>query len=585
MYANVDVYPVAMDHYHPAFPVHQAQNVTPELATQLDSGHWVRRLPAADSRTDRPTWELVRPRKVNAIPVGRPYFELLTPKPPATPQLNKDETLKDTLQKGPESLAWYETELARRAQAEQNHEEYTLPALRPTLENMRIFIAHLRAGRQFDEPLTDAERRALDRVDEQAQRLLDLDLPYQRTLGLTLLFGTLYDLLAQKRILQPLAQRHPELTRNREPHLPTLVLFPYASRRPDDHPDDLTLKPVADIDPEQLFSYAWNGLYPDGLDERFHLFAHERLLTDTLYELSAMKSVLVYPTWEPLDIGDFSRLGHLPVYPIAMTTDYAVNADGFMHSPLRFMTHDIFHASLVESYDHLHGPHPLQKPANRLAFRQLMLDSLPDALAPWQLDAPMDMLVFHLLHEEPTREAMDTIEHESFVGLLWALAVARRERWCDYSRPFQGITDRQSAAAALWMHRLFAHWTASGLHLTPEQLDAFAHQFITTDWPELRWHLDYIQQHQTALRDLFLSESRETTDYLLRPDGNYGRFSCRESQYFQRIEDAFFHWMNSHGGCCVDHSDVLYFDRFHKKGGPTQMEQTTGAPIIHRTPR
>ncbi len=569
---------------HPAFPVSHAGDAT--VTAQPHSRRWVTRLPAADSRPGQPTWICVRKREVNPLIIGRPAFESLIPVPPNAEKLKlqEDPLLKGTLQKDPEGLAWYTQEVAQRQQMEKQGQVYTLPVLRPTLENMRTFIAHLLADDHFDEPLKDAERRTLQTVDAEAQTLLDLNIPYKRTVVLSCLFATLYDLLAQQRVLEPLAQRKGESAFRRERTVPTLSPFQFVSRRTHACTPDEPL-PVASIDPEYVLSCRWQGLHPQGPDENDYLFAAEYSLREALPKLLDNQSVLLYPCWEPLTVEDFCGFGPLPVFPLALVTDYAANADGIMGSPLDFMEHDIGHILQTQSYRHLNGSGPLEKPENRCAFRQLMLGRLPESLAgPLQLEKAMHLLVFILLHEDDIEAASNTLEDKSFVRLLHSLAQIRRQLWCDHARDYQGITDTQASIAALWMHRLFWQQKSSGARLTPAQLDAFTLRFMTTELVQVQWHLAYIDRHWDALRGLFLSEARDDTPPCAAGTEPNLRFRFTKAASAGLRHNILFELREPHGGCCVDYSDVMYFDYLHQDGGPEKMEQATGRPIVYRTP-
>ena len=576
--------PTSADLPHPAFPVCRAGDAT--VTVQPHSRRWVTRLPAADSSPGQPTWVPVRKREVNPLIIGRPAFESLIPVPPNAEKLKllEDRFLKGTLQKDPEGLTWYTQEVARRQEMEQHNQVYTLPALRPTLENMRTFIAHLLADYHFDEPLNDAERRALQTVDAEAKTLLDLNIPYKRTVVLSCLFATLYDLLAQQRVLEPLAKHKGESAFMRGYCYPALLPFRFVSRGADGFPQDKSL-PVANIDPESVLSCRWQGLHPRGPDENAFLFAAEYAMSDFIPEILENQSVLLYPSWEPLGVEDFCGFGPLPVYPLALVTDYAMNADGSMHSPLSFMVHDIGHVDEGQSFRQLNGSRPLDKPENRCVFRQLMLDSLPESLAgPFQLEKAMHLLVFILLHEKFIKVANSTLEDKSFVGLMRSQAEVRRELWCDHSRDYQGITDDQGTIAALWMHRLFRQQESSGTRLTPAQLDAFTRRFMATDLVQVQWHLEYIDKHWDALRELFLSEAREDTLPCTAGTQPNRRFLCTNTACAGLRSTILFEWRDPHGGCCVDYSDVMYFDYLHQDGGAEKMEQATGRPIVYRTP-
>ena len=548
------------------------------MTARLGCDRLVTRLPAINPGPGDPAWIAVEAREINVIPLERPVFERTMPKPPEPARdrvlsFVPDSTLGELLQKPGTSLAWYHAQLRKRARAKAAGQIFRLPALRPTLENMRLFLASLLAGDQFAEPLTASERRALERVDREAERLLADRVPYRRTVLLSFVFGALYELLVQTRILRP----------ENGPLCPLSDLLSFCFAGCDESGNSRKLRADA-IDPELVVSCFWGGLNPGGPDETCCLLDGEFFVSQNLCPLLDNEELLLYPSWQPLDLLDFCRFGHLPVYPIGLITDYAANADGLLHTPLQFMVHDLAHVLQGETFRHLRGVHPLEKPDNRCAFRQLVLDNLPAPLAPWHLHRALVLLVFELLHEASVVKSMRALDEKGFVRLMLVQARARREHWYHYSASYQGITDRQGAAAALWIHRLFGHWQASDLRLSGRQLDAFARQFVAQELTQLQWHLEYVEQHRASLRELFFAEAEEMFPPPARADDANRRLVCPGALFLNPFADSFFHWKPPHNDGCIDHCDVLYFDRLHQGGGAALLERATGSSLLYRKP-
>jgi len=546
------------------------------IAASLPRRHWVNRVPATDSSPDHLKWQEIEPQEINALPRGRPAFEGRIPKPPCGHllRLENDGWLGSLLQEPKTGLAWYHAQLNRRAAMKAEKKEYTLSALRPTLENMRLFIAHLQAGRQFSEPLTDAERGALNKLDKQAAALLQGgEVPYRRTVFLAFAFGTLYELLAQKHVLARLVQQNPVMQ----------DLISYEFGRCETLGNHRSLDTV-DIDPERVVACDWGGLNPGGEDEKDYLFDGDFFVGEQLPALLDNEDLLLYPSWQPLDLKDLCHLGHLPVYPVGLISTYATNADGFMHSPFAFMVHDLAHALQGGTFQQLHGSHPLDKPESRVAFRQLILNKIPRALAHLELEKALTVLVFYLLHEEPVKKAIRALEERSFTRLMLAQLQARRDFWTSYSDDYQGITDEQGAIAALWIHRLFAHWKAASYQLSTQQLDGFAQRFLEQDRVQLLSHLDYIEQQRDALRDLFFSQSEELSNLLVNLPSDNRRFTYMKGIFLRPHSDCFFQLAEPRSGCCIDNCEVVYFDKLHQAGGREEMERITGSPVLHTEP-
>ena len=426
---------------------------------------------------------------INYVPAAFRPPETLVGTPHSHPKLKDDAWLSQYLQQ-PEGLGEIERLLALRLQREEDHLEFFFPPLLTSLENMQLFVRHIRSGGQFDDPLTPEEDRALALVEKKTASLIEAGVPYKRTVRLAMALMTLCQLITARQVLNPLQDKEPGLFEQRRISSRPLSITPEEVTRlfRTDTPDD-----------------------PDQKEEDFPPclgFAVPDLLCNMLND----KSFFVFPSFQALDPLDFCLFGHLPVQPVGLTTDYALNADGIMRSPLDFAKHDIEHiyalrqAGTRQCVATTAAEALLHCPEKRLLWRQLLLDYRPVQLAVWQLKPALTLLLFQLFHEEGPNDAARKLASgkHAFVLCLDLLARARRENRSGYSEHYQAITDTQAAMAALWTVRLWQQWQATSAQpLTPRQVRAGAQGFVATDLPLLEEHLDFLECNRACLRQLF----------------------------------------------------------------------------------
>ncbi|MCY4473055.1 MAG: hypothetical protein OXC07_09620, partial [Kistimonas sp.] len=226
-------------------------------------------------------------------------------------------------------------------------------------------------------------------------------------------------------------------------------------------------------------------------------------------------TLFVIPSFQELGLNDFCRFGHLRVYPIGMTTTYALNADGLMMSPLKFLMHDIGHMSALmmhtTEYARLRPPRSqgeliLRTWQRRLELRWLLLDQLPACLKPLKLDPALVLLLFNFLHEKDPDTGAPCLDYsnDGFALCFSILGRARRQWRAGYVEEYQSVTDTQAARAALWTLCLYKCWqTADFKALTQQQREACAGDFEKRERPRLEKHLAFIEKHRGTLRQLF----------------------------------------------------------------------------------
>ncbi len=484
------------------------------------------------------------------------------PHPEYEPDLDCDAALGDWLQK-PGSIDFIRSQLAerRKAIAEDKADSFTFEPLMTTLGNMKKFVCHIGSGRHFgaDQPLTDSDRTALDWLEKRADVLLKQKAPYALTVHLAFAFLAVYEVMLGKRVTVP---------RDRDGGC--RWRYTLSARQP-----------------HEITAYRWGGNNTTGPKSRQELYDRVSLcgIDMALGRLLHQTHILLYPSFQPLGIGDFCGFGHLPVYPIGMMTNYACNADGVMYGPLQFAMHDIGHAGILNLVEVSDSPARVMLPTDamrssehRLILRQMLLN----ASSPVDLKPGLRILQFHLLHETIPEMAAKRLENDNlaFPRCLKVLLDALRRRRAGYPPDDLKMSDTQAARAALWGARLLCHWRAAGFKpLSQAQLDLCAGTFETQDGPLLQQHLDFIARHRGSLRQMFIggySQQIKDKERHYRSETAFGRGigapSCGRMTLFDSIDsDA--------GLCHVDNIDLAYFVALTSSAMRSEMQQCTGAEL------
>ena len=417
--------------------------------------------------------------------------------------------------------------------------------------------------------LTAQEDQALAWAGERAAALFQAGAPYKRTVCLTVACLTLVEIITDRLVLGPLLEELPEASRRQRVRRLELQSWPGMAPKAGKY----RVATCAEVlDPAMVAALSWGGNNPDGACETDTLFAEKahRNVWATLACLVNDDSLLIYPSFQPLGIVDFGQFGHLPLHPVGLTTEYALNADGLLRSPLEFAVHDMAHMGELYTvgaprYQAItQGPAAWHRCDRRLGWRCLLRDRIPQSLAPLKLGPALDLLLFQMLHEHgpddfPRR--LLAADGQGFCYCLRRLAEVRRCGRLAYTASDLAITDREAALAALWAASLFMTWQRTDFGpLTDETLAACAQQFLDHGVPRLDQHLDFIRDNRPALRRLFAS-----------PPHCYS-LSFEESRFSWHWDTAF------HG----QQGGVL-FDSDHENGGPGYLDYTDVAYFFVRS--
>ena len=499
--------------------------------------------PAGSSSEAVMTW-LGQPLPINYYATGRSPLEGLVPLPRQLltgAELKDDEWLLKTCQ-GPYSLEEFQEWIELRKAAEACRQEFCFTPLRTTLCNMLRFIAHIRDGKQFHDPLTEKEDQALAWCQVRAKELFDAGAPYKRTVRLAMALLVLCEIVTDRQVLGPLLEQGGAATAR---HLRRMTEWSRHAQRLADGGDGKEF-PAALLDPAFVASLYWGGNNRQGPNEAGLLFGdHPCHLNEALFHRLHDQHLLIYPSFQEVDIEHFCKAGHLPLHIVGMTTHYALNADGQMMSPFMFASHDLGHMrSLITigepEYQHKTGAQWLwTQPCQRLQWRRLLLDSLPACLAPLNMKRALELQVFENLHEVPARHATyDFLKGSSaaFVSCLLDLLITLRKNKNGLAPCYQDVTDTETAMAALWSLRVWQCWQAENDNRSvADRLHDCAMAFLGSDVPQLRQHLAFVADNWAVLRQLF-ADSRD-----LEPDKDgQVEVRCAPEFYNQRSSDQLF---------------------------------------------
>ncbi|MCY4473064.1 MAG: hypothetical protein OXC07_09665 [Kistimonas sp.] len=513
---------------------------------------------------------------INSPEPGMIPIEKLVEAPPSTPILEEDSALTDRLHQ-PDSLSFIRERLKKRCQVEQQGEDFKFDLLMPTLRNMRTFIRHIRGGHQFTAALTDEEEKAMAWLAEKTQALLDAKAPYKRTVHLAIALMAVCDIITARQVIEPL--RKADASHNEASGKTWQAL----SR-------DRVLQNIfpSSLHPARVTECCWGGNNPGGLDEVENLVRRYVGLWEAEEFFSWMiddKKLLFFPSFQSLDLRDFCRFGQLPLHPIGMTTAYALNADGFMMSPMRFALHDIGHSHILRAIGACEGPPPssaagvLHCPRLRFEWRYLLLDQMPASLASLKLEPALCLLLFQIFHEAAPGKAAAGLDysHPGFLYCLCWLALARRSLRNGYTQKYRSVTDAEAARAALWMLCLWRDWQAAGLRsLTPQQREACARHFEQNERPLLDRHLAFLARHRSTLRQLFADRYCRICN---ESGQHFGfRINCRA---FKEMDDRilFSTRHNFSGLRNIDNTDLLYFQALGSPALRQEMQTATGEDL------
>ena len=505
---------------------------------------------------------------VPALPES-PWFERLIPGPKEdiADQLLSDTWLKGTFATMPLTCETWKREADKRIAmaAAGTGDDYTFAPFECLLDNMRQVVVHCLAGRQFEEALKDDEHRAFVAVLDQIDRMKQKGAPYKRTVWLAVLFASVQEVISGRHVIDRLRQDARALW-DRE----RLVDFPFYRRRA---PGQLTQQRLTyqQIDLDRVLSCRWGGLNPQGRLDAFEEFLHGgRHIGHQLQAWLDTPGLFLCPSFERLDLADFCRFAHLPIYPLGLLTGCARNADGAELTPLSFLDHDLGHAGALRGWDPgAHQGRLFGSPGGRERFRFLVLDCLPAALG--RLERVMTLIVFYLLHETRPGLASTQMEDDHCGRLLHGINELRRAGRWGLPACYQNTTDEQAWLACHWAHALYRQLVQDPGEARPAE-DLIA-QALAQTLPPAQEQWRFFEARRDAIEAWF--RSREETEASCYGGVRYS-IACQSEWCFLYFEDGLVPFWEDYDKRCegpVDYRDLAYLAVLHDPETHQQMMQ------------
>ena len=204
--------------------------------------------------------------------------------------------MKKIFQKKPDSIRLFSNEIERRKELESAGEIYTLPALKITVQNMKGFVKHILAGKQFNEALGDNERDTFERLLSEINELNEDNPEYKKTIKLSAILSILHDLSIQKHV--------------------SFDNSMYIRKR--------------------IYKQSYDSHHSQLYDE-FEYLKQISMLDN--------QDVILFPSFQPLSLTDFIEFSHNSFCPLGLLSYYLASADGNKMTPYYFFEHDIAHCS------------------------------------------------------------------------------------------------------------------------------------------------------------------------------------------------------------------------------------------------
>ncbi len=290
--------------------------------------------------------------------------------------------------------------------------------------------------------------------------------------------------------------------------------------------------------------------------------------------------IILYPGYEALDLEDFARFGHLPVYPLGMITNYGTRADGAIESPAGFYGHDISHISDNPIHKHLDGSAPLHSPRSRLNYRQSMLDKTASVLERHggNLKKVVVYGIFDVFHEfgHKWEEGKTILDSDSFLRLFWSLKILRKRTLYMYPPDYYDLTDEDAWQGCLLVHRLHQYWISEGAEVLTE--DEIEHFYSATFHPcadALSTHMKIISDHKELFLSWFKLQIRKNANGLLSSYDGFKSVYCDFTHQLYVSGVSCFRY----GSPAYSNADIIYLELIRNPVIKKEIEQALGACI------
>lgn len=366
-----------------------------------------------------------------------------------------DPTFKSVFQNNELGIQWYEEKLKERQALIKlgRGDEFSVPELKYTLHNIFKFISTLIIGKHFPSPLDENEKVILITLQNDLMTLLMSRKPsYNKTIRVIFTFTMIYDHLVYNHIIEPLLfpkyNWNNQLTELLQPVIPYTDIsrkFTFIEYNP-----QISLKDIyqdfMSLGAQEFDFTMWT--------ERYGIFFFKYLFTSLNDE-----RIILYPSFNPLDIDDFARLAPVPVYPLGLMDQYMLNADGIMHTPMEFMLHDAFHIQQHSGYKYVDGTGPMENPYNRLAFINSALDAGAHYLSRHsKAKKAVELALFNIFHEHSLQEGIEMLSGKKHKLLYQSLYFQQTEKAFHFSPEYGQLSKHDLLSGSVWVYELYKFW-------------------------------------------------------------------------------------------------------------------------------
>ena len=367
----------------------------------------------------------------------------ILPHPDNSPKLFEETAFESIFEVPDESVSWYRNEVKKRKEIEDQGGVYSLAVLNTTLKNMILFVDHILSEKQFKSNLTDSEREGFELLSFDLKALDDQKNPsYKEIVILSYKLTLLHEMSIYRRIIAPLEKPDVEPVNN------------------DEHDGYMEFK----MNHHYVMSY---HIFSNHLTHKdLYILPYEEscsdcsVLGDSRFKaLLDNQNVILFPSFQPIDIDNFARFGHIPVYPIGLMTDYYLNADGTMNSPINFYDHDMIHIDDHRGYEYVESRTELGSPENRQDFQHALAKSKKYFFENNEGVAKVfDLSLFQIFHENELENAKELYLscNSSFLKLV--LLQTQTEQSHHYSDNYNQLSRNDIEFGASWVFKIYKYW-------------------------------------------------------------------------------------------------------------------------------
>ncbi len=401
------------------------------------------------------------------------------PSPPINLDLMYDPAFKEIIEDSSRSMDWYKTKTEERKRLKEKglEDEFSIPELKVTLQNIRLMILHIFSGSQFAEPIEYLEQIAYSQMLLRIDELLRQEKPsYIKTIREIIAFNLIYDFSVYEKVTAPLLDAlsvkesekrisgynsNSSCKRTDIPSYP-LIMAEYK-------------EPVNSL--YYLYNFQKNNLLPT---EEFTHECDPMHLSDIRDHIKNT-DIILYPSFNEMDLDDFVNIAHIPLYPVGLMNQYAINADGALNTPWMFMAHDIRHTKIHASYKYISGSGYLESIESRHSFITAAVSGAKEHFQSSPgIEKSIMLFLFDAFHEfnfNYTKGFLRLDKH-SFNSVNNILGSQQTVEAYHFSPKYNSMTEDELKMGLIWVTQLYNYWKGrNGEQLTQKDTERF-HKYL-----------------------------------------------------------------------------------------------------------